>query len=226
MGQKACRMFELSFQIEGAEVVPFAASPLLNLKTRIRATDSELCIHNILLQCQVQIEPTRRPYIDEEKIKLQDLFGDPIRWGQTLRPILWSNVNVVVPSFACETLANIPVPCTFDFNIASTKYLYGLEGGEIPICVFFSGTVFYANAEGFRLTKIPWDREAKFRLPVPLWKEMMEMYYPNASWVCLQRDVFDQIYRYKTARGIPTWEQTFEKLLASGEESELRKVDV
>lgn len=217
-------MFELSFRIEGAEVVPFAASPLLNFKTRIRAADSEVRIHNILLQCQIQIEPTRRPYVDDEKEKLRDLFDAPMRWGQTLRPILWANVTVVVPSFVDETIADIPVPCTFDFNVASAKYLYGLNDGEVPTSIFFSGTIFYADGDGFRLTKVPWDREANYRLPVRVWKSMIDTYYPNTSWLCLQRDVFDQIYRYKTARGILTWEETLERLLSNAEQSELRKV--
>jgi hypothetical protein len=47
---------------------------------------------------------------------------------------------------------------------------------------------------------------------------MMDHYYPNSAWLCLRRDVFEQLQHYKTQRGIPSWEQTFEKLLAQPEE--------
>ena len=52
---------------------------------------------------------------------------------------------------------------------------------------------------------------------IAIWKKMMDLYYPNAAWVCLRRDVFDQLYRYKVNHGIPTWEQTLEKLLPQAE---------
>lgn len=218
-------MIELKFQIESSGAVPYSATPLLKLKARIACADPDLEIHNILLQCQIQIEPARRRYVSDEQAKLGDLFGAPARWSQTLKPLLWTNSNIVVPRFQGETSAEIPLPCTFDFNVAATKYLYGLESGEVPLCVLFSGTVFHANAEGYlSVGKIPWSCEANYRLPIRVWKEMMEMYYPNANWLCLRRDLFDEIYRYKVDRGIPTWEQAIEQILASAEEHDLRKV--
>lgn len=215
-------MLELEFQIESAEVVPYAAAPSLRLKTRIRRAPADVSIQSILLHCQVQIEPARRRYAAEEAEKLADLFGAPLRWGETLRPLLWANVDVVVPSFESEIVADIPLPCSFDFNVAVTKYAYGLQDGEIPVCALFSGTVFCREENGLSLAKIPWDREANYRLPVRIWKQMMDAHYPNTSWLCLRRDAFDQLYRYKTERGIPSWEQTLEKLLASAEEAEFR----
>lgn len=220
-------MPELNFQIEGAEAVPYAAAPQLNLKLRVGCADPQIAIHNILLQCQIQIEPARRHYQPQEQDKLRDLFGAPSRWGQTLRQMLWANSSIVVPSFQGEAAAKIPLPCTFDFNVAVTKYLYGLQDGEVPVCVLFSGTIFYANENGqLQIAKIPWDREVNYRLPISTWKEMMDMYYPNAAWLCVQRDVFDQIYRYKIERGIPTWDQALQNLLTSAEENELRKAAV
>ena len=55
---------------------------------------------------------------------------------------------------------------------------------------------------------------------------MMDAYVPNAAWLCLPRDVFDQIYRYKVDRGILTWEQVFQNLLSNAEENDLRKAGV
>ena len=65
--------------------------------------------------------------------------------------------------------------------------------------------------------QIPWDREAHYRLPVRVWDEMMEHYYPNGAWLRLRRDVFDRLHRYKMRRGIPTWEQTIESLMMNDE---------
>src|SRR5579872_1122402 len=217
-------MPNLTFQLEGAEAVPYAATPLLHLKTRISSPQPVIEIQNILLQCQIQIDPARRSYQPAERDNLRELFGSASRWGQTLRQLLWTNAQVVVPAFQGATVVDVPLPCTFDLNVAVTKYLNGLHEGDIPICVLFSGTIFYTGDEGaLHIAKIPWDREVNYRLPVRVWKEMMDAYYPNSAWLCLQRDVFDQIYRYKMDRGLLTWEQALESLLASAEENAERK---
>jgi len=216
-------MPELHFDIQGLEAAAFSAAPQLNLRILIRCGDPKAAIQNILLQCQVQIEPARRKYEAGEQSGLRDLFGEPSRWSQTLRPMLWTNAGSVVPGFTGETVAEVALPCTFDFTVAATKYFYGLKNGEIPICALFSGTVFYATEEaGWQVEKIPWSREASYRVPVRAWKEMMDRYYPNTAWLCLRRDVFDALQQYKTSRSIPTWEQAFERMLASAELADLR----
>ena len=100
-------------------------------------------------------------------------------------------------------------PAPSDFNVAATKYFHALDAGDIPLCVMFSGTVFLPGRWGsaLQVAQIPWDREANFRLPIAVWKEMMEMHFPNTAWLCLRRDVFEQLYEYKVRHGIPTWEQ-------------------
>jgi hypothetical protein len=209
---------ELSFQVEGAEAVPFAASPLLSFKLRITNADADEQIQSVALRCQIQIETTKRHYTAEEKERLRDLFGEPERWGHTLRAMLWTHATAIVTPFNGSTLVDLHVPCTFDFNVAATKYFAGLESGEVPLNLMFSGTVFYEGGErGLQAAQIPWDREAQFRLPVKVWEEMMEHYYPNSAWLRLRRDVFDRLNRYKMRRGIPTWEQTIESLMRNDE---------
>lgn len=208
-------MPELAFQVTGAASVPFAAIPTLGFTLAVNNTSPNERIHSIALRCQVQLEVTRRNYTPSEKQSLADLFGDASRWGQTLRPMLWTHVQTVVPSFTGSTSIELQTPCTFDFNIAATKYFHGLEAGEIPLILMFSGTVYQVDEDGrMEVSPIPWDKEARFRLPVQVWREMMNEYYPNTAWLCLQRDVFNRIYEYKVQNGIPTWEQTFERLLA------------
>lgn len=118
---------------------PYAASPLLVFKLGIANADFEEPIHTIALRCQIQIEATRRRYSAQDQERLLDLFGEPARWSQTLRTMLW-----------------------------------------------------------------------------------MDIYYPNSAWLCLRRDVFDRLSRYKMRRGIPTWEQTLESLLRDVEEESSR----
>jgi hypothetical protein len=113
----------------------------------------------------------------------------------------------------------MPVTCTYDLEVVAAKYFYALEDGEVPLEFLFSGTVFYA-AEGGRLQtdRISWEKEAEFRLPVRLWKEMMDHYFPNSAWIRLHRDAFDQLYDYKIRMGLPTWEATMEALLRASEQ--------
>lgn len=214
-------MPDLNFNVEGAEAVPFAASPLLAFKLRIVNANAEESIQTVALRCQIQIETTRRHYNASEQERLLDLFGEPERWGQTLRTTLWTHASVIVTSFNGSTLVDLPVPCTFDFNVAATKYFAALEEGEVPLVLLFSGTVFYEAADGaLQVEQISWEREAKYRLPVDVWNKMMDIYYPNTAWLCLRRDVFDRLSAYKMHRGIPTWEQALENLLKS--DAELR----
>jgi Family of unknown function (DUF6084) len=207
-------MPELSFRIEGAAVVPYAVAPTLAFQLRITNANADETIHTVALRCQIQIEVTRRRYTPEEQGRMRDLFGAPERWSQTLRSLLWTHASVVVPGFKGSTMVDLPIPCTFDFNVAATKYFEGLMEGEIPVQVMFSGTTFYANPEGaLQVAPISWEQEARFKLPVKVWREMMDSYYPNNVWLNLRRDVFERLYQYKTQRGIPTWEQALESVL-------------
>lgn len=212
-------MPDLTFRVEGAEAIPFAAQPMLALKLRISNASAEETIYTVALRAQIQIEAPRRHYNADEKRALRDLFGEPERWSRTLRPMLWTHASTVVPSFTGETNADLQVPCTFDFNVAATKYLHAIAEGDIPLNLLFSGTVFYVGAqETLQVAPISWDKEARFPLPVRVWREMMDMYYPNTAWLCLRRDIFERLYNFKVQRSIPTWEDALERLLAAEEE--------
>ncbi len=210
-------MVELSFHVERAEPAAHSVSPLLLFKLQVRQSARQghvVPIHTVVLRCQIRIEPAKRLYGPAEHDRLRDLFDTPDRWSQTLRPMLWTHTNVVLPAFSESVEADLPVPCTYDFNVATAKYFYALEGGEVPLCLLFSGTIFHEDQDaGLQVAQIPWDREATFRLPVQVWSDMMERYYPKTAWLNLRRDVFDRLYQYKSQRGMPTWEQALEMLL-------------
>lgn len=219
-------MPELQFKIEGSEAVAHAAVPMLALKLRITNQPPEQAIHSITLRCQVQIEPTRRRYTPPEQELLRDLFGEPERWSRTVRSMLWMNTTVAVPAFTGSTLVDLELPCSFDFNVATTKYFHALQTGEIPLCILYSGTVFYPGDGGaLQVAHIPWDRENNYGFPAATWNQMMEAYYPNSAWLRLERDTFDRLYQYKVRHGILTWEKLLDRL-APTEESEEDRLPV
>jgi hypothetical protein len=142
----------------------------LQLEISNRPEDEE--VQSIALRCQVQIEAPRRRYSEQEKRELHDLFGEPARWGQTLRSMLWANVAAAVPAFTGVTTIEVQVPSSYDFNDGVTKYFDALEGGDVAITLLFSGTVFYHSAEGrLQVAPISWNSEAHYWLPVRVWKE-------------------------------------------------------
>jgi Family of unknown function (DUF6084) len=207
---------DLQLTVEGAEVVRFAAAPLLAFKVRIVNTPSDEIVHTIALRAQIQIEVGRRKYDSNERVRLLDLFGEPDRWGQTLRSLLWTHASVVVPGFTGSALADIPVACTFDFNVAATKYFHGVTDGDLPLCFQFSGTVFYMGEDGtLQVAPISWDKESKYRLPVKVWKDLMDAHYPNSAWLSLHRDTFEKLSQFKMREGIPTWDEALDRALAA-----------
>jgi hypothetical protein len=216
-------MPDLRIAIQSAQVAEHAATPLLLFQALISNEPCNEIIHTITLRAQIQIEVTRRKYEPEEQARLRDLFGEPDRWGQTLRNLLWTHSSVVVPRFAGNVLADIPVPCTFDFNVAATKYFHGLTDGDLPLCFQFSGTVFYQSRDGaLQIAPISWNKEAKYRLPLRLWKDLMNAYYPNSAWLALRKDTFEKLYEFKVREGIPTWEEALERVLAAFPETVVR----
>jgi hypothetical protein len=217
--QAVNNMPDLDFRADSVAPIPYAAAPTLSFRLRVTNANREEVIHSMALRAQIQIEVTRRHYTAEEQVRLGDLFGEPSRWGQTLKTMLWTHVAVSVPSFQGETTVEIPVPCTFDFNVATTKYFHGLNDGDLPLNFLFSGTLFYrAENEDLQVAPISWEKEAKFRLPLKIWKQMIDEYYPNTAWLCLRRDAFERLYEYKVRNGIPTWEEVIERLFQNADE--------
>ena len=211
-------MPDLDFALVDAEVLSFAASPTMLFKLHIRNAPADEQVHSVMLRTQIRIEATRRHYDAEAEVRLLELFGEPYRWGETLRSLLWTHVNVIVPRFSESIVAELPVVCTYDFEVAAAKYFYALEDGEVPLLFLFSGTVFYADGEGrLQITQLPWEKEATFRLPIRVWKEMMDRYFPNSAWLRVRKDVFDRLYSYKGRQALPTWDATLDRLLREHE---------
>jgi hypothetical protein len=193
---------DLDFRVESAAPLRFSASPHVEFKLRVSNRGGRT-VHSVLLKSQIHLDAARRHYTKEEQARLTDLFGEPHRWGETLRSLLWATTTHVIPSFSDETVLDMAVPCTFDFNIAATKYCAGINDGDIPVAFYFSGTVFYAGEAGsLQAAQISWEKEAVYRMPAAVWRDMMDIYYPNTAWLCLSRTAFDRLYDYKVRRGL------------------------
>jgi hypothetical protein len=56
-------------------------------------------------------------------------------------------------------------------------------------------------------------------MPIEVWKQLMNLYYPNETWVRLRHDTVDALLRYKAKHAIPTWDAAMEKLLVQAGEA-------
>jgi hypothetical protein len=204
---------ELAFSVLDVVTEPYGAAPTLLF--RIRLTESTgATVHAAVLRAQIQIEPQRRGYGDGERDGLTDLFGTPDRWRSTVRPFLWTHATTTVRGFTGDIEFDLPVPCTYDFEVAAAKYLHALRDGEVPLLVLFSGTVFTRGSTGFGVEQVPWHLEAAYRMPVRVWRELMDAYFPGGGWIRLDRDTLDALARYRSERGLTSWEQALGELLA------------
>jgi hypothetical protein len=203
----------LHFDCLGAHAEPYAAAPTLMFTLRVTESTGTP-VHTIALRCQIRIEPQRRRYTPAEAERLLDLFGETNRWSDTLKPIQFTTVTTIVPGFTGETEVELPVPCTYDLEIAAARYFHALDDDEAPLLLLFSGTVFAKGGNGFVVQPVPWSAECGYRLPVAVWRDLVDLYFPNSAWIRLRRDTLDALSRYKSRGAIPTWDATILALLA------------
>lgn len=205
-------MSELVFDCIGADADRYAAAPTLVFRLRVAETTGEE-VQCIALRCQFRIEPLKRRYSDAEGERLGDLFGERARWGDTMKPMQFATVTQLVPTFTGSTEIDVPVQLTYDFEVSTAKYFHALDSGEIPFILLFSGTLFLRGETGFTIEQVPWHKEALYRLPVSLWREAMDVHFPNASWIRLRRESLDALQRIKSRLTLPGWDETLEFLL-------------
>ena len=210
-------MTALTFTVTDVVAEPYAVAPQLTARLHVEET-SGARVHAIALRCQVRIEPQRRRYSDAEEAGLVDLFGGRERWFDTLKPFMWMQAGTMVQGFSGSTEVDLPLPCTYDFEVAASKYLHALREEGVPMALLFSGTVFTRGENGFGVEQVPWDREARHRMPVSVWRDLVDQYFPNSGWLRLDRDTLESLARYRSARGLTEWNQTVETLLAGAAE--------
>jgi hypothetical protein len=203
---------ELAFDCIGAKVDKYAAVPALSLVLRISETSGQR-VEAIALRCQIRIEPARRRYSAAEAERLNDLFGDTERWADTLKPMQFTTVAAMVPGFSGAIETELPIAFTYDLEVGSARYFDSLEGGEIPLLLLFSGTVFSVIDGRIQVQQVPWSKEASYRLPAAVWREAIDAHFPNSAWIKMSRQTMADLQRFKSAHALPTWDLTLAALL-------------
>jgi hypothetical protein len=210
---------EFVFDCLDGHAEPYAATPTLIFRLRI-AEITGLTVDAIALRCQIRIQPQRRHYSTEQQQRLSDLFGEPSRWGETLKPFQFATVPVMVPAFRGNIDLDLAVPCSYDLEVAAAQYFHALGDGEIPLLMLFSGTVFATDGGRLSVEQVPWHKETTYRLPARVWHELMDMYFPNSAWLRLRRDTVDELGRFKSRQALPTWDETISALLKQAGEAQ------
>lgn len=212
-------MSDLDFEVLGAEPDRYAADPTLVFSLRVKETEGDV-VQSVSLRCQIMIEPQRRRYTRAEESRLLAMFGETPRWGSTVKPFLWTHANTILPGFTGSIDVKVPVHCTYDFEIASSKYMHAVESGEVPLNLLFSGMVFAETENGFKAEPIAWNKEARFGLPGSTWRTMMDCFFPGTGWLRIPRGTLDRLERYRTVMGLYSWDQMFDILLTDAEAKE------
>jgi hypothetical protein len=161
---------EPEFWVLDAVAIPHTAEPTLSFRMRVR-DHSEREVYTIALRAQIQLEASQRPHGEESRDRLRDVFGEPERWNDTARGVLWACRDVLVPSFRGSTKFELQVPCSTDLELATTRYFDAVADGHAPLAFHFSGSVIYADGpDRMQVARVPWHVTAQYALPVETWR--------------------------------------------------------
>lgn len=210
-------MAELSFTCVDVQPERYAVAPTLLFRLRIDEAGGRR-VRAIALRCQIRIEPGRRGYGGKEAERLLELFGERGRWGDTLKPFQFANTSTVVASFTESIEVDVTVPCSYDMDVTAGRYFHALEDGEIPFILLFSGTIFGDGENGMWIEQVPWHAEARYKMPVTVWREMMDAHFPGSGWLRLRRDTIDALADFRAARALPTWDDAVVAVLDQARE--------
>ena len=202
-------MTQLQFAITGAAPKPRAASPAISFGLSIASNER---IEALVLRAEVRIEPQWREYTGREKPLLNDLFGTPERWGQTLRTFSWADVPVMVTAFDEQTQATIDVPCTYDFDVAATRFLHAVNEGEIPLRFFFSGAIFTYGGNGLSTERVAWSSEASYRMPEQVWRDALHAVYGDDALIRVSAQTLERLHALRSLSGAVSWDDLFARL--------------
>ncbi len=201
------------FRVIGVEAARPVAVPTLRFELEASEPSGHE-IFTVALSAQIQLEPAKRSHDPATRERLVELFGEPGSWGASSRALPWVRADVLVPAFTGATTFALDVPCSYDLEVAATKYLHSLDEGEAPLTFHFNGTVLYRADDGrVQYVLLPWTTSAEFRLPIGVWQSMMNAHYPGGRWVGLQADTLERLAGYRAEHGLPTFDAAVAQLL-------------
>ncbi len=207
---------ELDFRVEGARTQDPGALPTILFELRIESLGGHP-VRSVLLDTQVQIAARRRRYEPTDTERLTDLFGAPESWSTTLRTLPWMRTTTVVPPFEGSTSIELPLPCSYDLEVIANRYFGGLSAGTVPLEFLFSGTVLYAGTGGaLQASRVSWEKEASFELPVSLWQQTLERHFPGSAWIRVSQATHRRLEAERARRGEADLEGTLASLIGEG----------
>jgi len=198
----------LTFRILAAAADRHAMAPTLNFCLEVKSPDRPP--RSITLNTQIRIETRRRPYTAAEQEGLREVLGQPELWSRSL---LFTQVHSTVPGFEGRTEVDLQVPCSYDLDVAASKYFDSLEDGQIPLLFLFNGTVYWRGSEGMEVEPLAWDQEARFVLPLSTWRSMMDRHFQGGGWIRLDRDHLQALRRYRSEHALTSWDEAVDRLL-------------
>ncbi|MDX6377645.1 MAG: hypothetical protein QOE98_1948 [Gaiellaceae bacterium] len=208
------------FSVVAVTAAEDTAAPALRFHLEVAETSGR-DVFTIALTAQINIDPARRGYDAETRERLTDLFGEPERWAATTHSFLWAHATTLVPSFAGSTRFTILVPCSYDLELAAAKYFYSLPADEVPLSFHFSGSILHRGEDGqVQVVLVPWSCSAQWKMPVEIWRGMMQRFYPNGAWARLHADTVARLRRRQVERGSVSLDACIAELLDNaGEET-------
>jgi hypothetical protein len=201
------------FAVLGVEVVEDAAAPTLRFKLGV-SEDSGREIFTIALTAQINVEPARRDHDATTRERLVDLFGEPERWPATTHPFVWAQASTLVPTFTRAGIFALPVPSTFDLEIAAARYFSSLDDGDVPLAFHFSGSILLRGEDGrVQVVSVPWSCSTTWRMPIATWRALMRRHYPGRGWVALQEETVERLTLYRREHGLHSFDACVERML-------------
>ena len=164
-------MTEFEFSVLDIFAEPYAVAP--QLTARLRIEESHRRSRSTRSPCAARCGSSR------------SAGATTGRGGRPARPVRRPRALAATPSSrscGCSatpwcraspgaTEVDLPLPCTYDFEVTGSKYLHALRrrhGARSRL--LFSGTVFTRGSRGFGVEQVPWDCEASYDLPVAVWR--------------------------------------------------------
>jgi hypothetical protein len=210
---------EPEFDVTSAAPLAYAAAPTM-VFAATATEDLGREIQSISLTAQVMIDPAKRGYDPDTRARLEELFGPPASWAPATQGLAWARVGTVVPAFVGSATFALEIPCTYDLEVAASKYFYALQDGDVPLSFHFYGTVFYHDSHGrLQVAPVPWRSTAHFRMPVGAWRAMIAEHYPGGGWIRLADDTLAALNERRASRGLPSFDACIAELLSPEEEA-------